>query len=83
LGRIADREAVAEEPSVDLGDVGSVFVGDRAQSVVQLGEDVDDLRPRRQAQAGGVTATGVAGPDQAPIPHAGTPTTGVVPVGAE
>ena len=56
MSRVADGEPVAEELVVDLGYAGVVLRGDRAQPVVELGKDVDDLGPGRKAQASGVTA---------------------------
>src|SRR4051794_6133212 len=50
-----------EELVMNLGDPGTVRVGGRAQSGVQLGEHVDDVGPRRQTHATRVAAavTGV------------------------
>ena len=41
---------------MDLGDASSVFGGDLSQPIVELGEDVKDLGPGRQAEAGAVAA---------------------------
>jgi hypothetical protein len=51
---IAVSESVAEEVSVDVGDVGAVLGGHRREFGVEPGEEVDDGGPRRQADAGGV-----------------------------
>jgi hypothetical protein len=57
---VAASESVAEEVSVDVGDVGAVLGGHRRELGVELGEEVDHRGPRWQADAGGVTGA-VAG----------------------
>jgi hypothetical protein len=57
---VAASKSVAEEVSVDVGDVGAVLGGDRREFGVELGEEVDDGGPWWQADAGGV-AGAVAG----------------------
>src|SRR4051794_39484839 len=54
LRRIAPGEPVAEEPPVDVGDPGTVLAGHRPQLGVELGEELDDVGPFRQADAGGL-----------------------------
>ena len=49
LRRVAGCQPMAEEPSVDVGDQCAVMGGKRPQRVVELGEEVEGIRPGREA----------------------------------
>jgi hypothetical protein len=55
LGRVPGQQPMAEEVAVDVGNPCSMLRSDFTEFGVQLGQDSDDLRPRRQPHPRGIS----------------------------